>query len=397
MAAGDTFVFDAPTVMRLDKMLEWFENVGRLLDTPRYRRQLPNPPVPMRMMAISTGELHLPGDRNTPTVRGVFNDGSSEYEPDTSSPLTMDDELRIGIGRPNASVLAGSLPLDGEWNALEGHFYRWAFAVASGTITAADGTTPGVGSVTIWWLNAVSGLLEAGPTVAVKNFVAAPFVNGTRLITSYQPYEDAWWITNAPQSALFGVVQSGFANASGATSLTVSIKSSDYLGNNVIGNAFDTKTELKPCSDTNLIAGNAVRYRVLSDGTRLIVSDIWDLPIGRIVWESLDKTNLRQGWRLCDGTQGAAFTGNSPDLSGRFIMSLNTAGLADEDGIGDTGGIRAFTVSNVNYGDSAPDVAESVVDTIDEKGDNANLDPDEVDNAPPYYVMAALQRCDQRA
>ncbi len=37
----ETFVFDRPVVDRIDTMLEWFENTGRLLDTPRYRRQPP--------------------------------------------------------------------------------------------------------------------------------------------------------------------------------------------------------------------------------------------------------------------------------------------------------------------------------------------------------------------
>ncbi len=54
MADDDTFVLAGKDVLRLDKLLEWHENVGRFIPRPLYRRsQLPNGPMDRRY----TGQL----------------------------------------------------------------------------------------------------------------------------------------------------------------------------------------------------------------------------------------------------------------------------------------------------------------------------------------------------
>ena len=303
------------------------------------------------------------------------------------------------VPKATAYLDGGETKYSGEW-----HIVRLeAETIARVKIPTGDGIEPdahGLGN--LWWANtaqAADALVDSNYQLEIFNDLNAKLEPDEELDVWFDADMYAWRPLEE-DGEHFGEVQTGFANVSGAATRTVSIMACDREGNNDVGNAFDAKTELNPAKDTNLIEGNVVRYRPLGDGTRLIVSDIWDLPIGRIVWESLDKTNLRQGWRLCDGTKGNAHDGLAPDLQAKFIMSIDegVAANADEDGIGDTGGTRQFTVSTMDTCNDNPVIGCQRVHQIDEEGDDVpGLGADEVDNRPPYYVLAALQRCDQRA
>jgi len=286
----------------------------------------------------------------------------------------------------------GSIRWRGEWQIVT----LYAEQITELKVVTAD-IEPGETGKAEWrWLaQPPERRSDSGYEVEVFNDLETPLHVGVEFKAYFSRNHYVFVPLGVPDWDLFGVVQAGFANASGAAERTVSIRPSERDGTLLGAAAFNAVTELKPCSDTNLIAGNVVRYRYQQDGTALIVSDIWDLPIGRVVLESVDETNLRQGWRLCDGTQGAAFAGNSPDMRGRYPMGLDladAAGTGDEDDIGDTGGTREITVSTL--GVSATGAIQRV-EKIDEEGDVFGAD--EVDVRGRFYVMAYIQRCDQRA
>ncbi|HUT93308.1 MAG TPA: hypothetical protein VMY37_27840 [Thermoguttaceae bacterium] len=224
-----------------------------------------------------------------------------------------------------------------------------------------------------------------------------------------------WRPLNRYQSyAKFAKVQAGWvANATGIASRVVPLKRCHADGTGETGAAFNAATMIKPSHDTNLVAGDVVEYENIEEPvgacTRVIVSDIWDRPIGTVLWESVNTANIRRGWRLCDGAAGA------PDLSAKFIMCVDVGGAADEDAITDTGGFKHHgkgnrpAVAADNDHDNHLTVQETPFDAVAGATDVVNLDntdftPCEVvdydenyvhtetDNRPPYYVMAAIQR-----
>ena len=335
-----------------------------------------------------------------------------------------DDHLRLGIGRgsgaymlatygwaqfqPNATAytdpVTGKTKYRGEWQIVRLEAETIARVVMP-TGTDIEPDERGLGN--LWWRDADNEdfrLIDSSYQLEIYNDTNTTIKESEELNVWFDVDGYVWRPFLTVDSPTFAkVVTAHPGNDDGGAVRTFKLRPCDHDGANTGGPAteFDGLTELMPGKDTNLIVGNVVRYEVLADGDKIIVSDIWDLPIGRIVWESLDKTNLRQGWRLCDGTQGAQFAAVplSPDLQAKFIMSIDEGGaaFADEDGIGDTGGTRHFTVSTLgaDFHDDGATVLR--VDGVDEESDIVpGLGPDEVDNRSPYYVMAALQRCDQR-
>ena len=168
----------------------------------------------------------------------------------------------------------------------------------------------------------------------------------------------------------------------------------------------------KPTHDTAMFPGTIVRYKILPDGTKIIVSDIWDDPIGTVKWESVDPDNVRQGWRLCNGANGA------PDLSGRVIMSIDNADKAG-DGSESTIGNELdgeFPAVADGAGRNLLFTQDQVVDVVDvafpnlvatdDNGDETDIDwteaivsrmgvheaVDKYDIRPRARIMAAIER-----
>ncbi len=83
---------------------------------------------------------------------------------------------------------------------------------------------------------------------------------------------------------------------------------------------------LKTNKDPALFAGDVILYALDDDGTKVMVSDGYDLPIGRVLWEGLSTADLHNGWALCDGTSYnvPAGTLTTPNLTDRFIKSNST-------------------------------------------------------------------------
>jgi len=234
-----------------------------------------------------------------------------------------------------------------------------------------------------------------------------------------------WVPFDVPTFALYAKVQTGWAaNLSGVESRTVPVKSCWYDGTKEEGDEFNVKTQLKETHDTALWKDSVVQYHVLSDGTKVIENDIWDRPIGTVLWEAVNTANIRKGWKLCDGQFGTV------DLRGRFIMSVDPADKAEdgsENAIGDTGGFRWHGtfggVPENNHDDHEP-LMKGAIDEmsgtvypatpsgVDSGGDTmpigwgeylestavaeGNIDDQfvhsDTDNRPRFYVLAAIQR-----
>ena len=397
--------------------------------------------------------------------------------------VNEDAHLRLGIGRgegaymlatygwaqfqPNATAITdpvdGKKKFEGEWQIVRLEAETIARVVLP---TGADIEPDERGLGDLWWRDADNEafrLVDSTYQLEIYNDTNTTLKAGEELNVWFDVDGYVWRPFLTVDSPTFAkVVTAHPGNDDGSAVRTFKFRPCDHDGLNVGGAAteFDGLTELMPGKDTNLIVGNVVRYKVMADGDKIIVSDIWDLPIGRIVWESLDKTNLRQGWRLCDGTQGAAHAPPpdlSPDLRRMFIMGLdeaNGAGDGSEDAIGDgtanlDGGFSvhgAFT--NIHTDHTEASIVGAIADhpnnaaaaalqnhvhdsnhtvssgtqvdgdapvlEIDAHSDHthggaggaaqlthnvaggADLVHTATDNRPKYYVMAALQRCDQR-
>lgn len=391
-------------------------------------------PTMCRIMAQAQSTNHLPGGRNTATLRGQFDEDSGDYVINTAVPFSLDDEFRLGILRPGGGAFCAKLPSEGEWNAVAGHFYRWGCALASGTITAADGTTPGIGSAVIWWLDTATAMV-AGQTVPVKNFRTAAIPDGTRLEVKYQPHEDVWWVpADAPNVRNFARVETGWTNTKAGAGVgsrvseTVSVKLCDYDdATTAVGDAFDVQTMPRPSQDTALFTpgtaalgaagASIVEWAYAPNGDKVIVSHIWDDPIGVVKWESVDVANIRDGWSLCDGSNG------TDDLSEKFIICYDSGGAADVNEIGDTGGnndhgngtndhdkhgeaaivaaIQNHPALEHTFGSGTENVEEVTPDeriqdhgaqVHNVSGGTTGLAHTTTDNRPAYYAYAAIKR-----
>jgi len=196
------------------------------------------------------------------------------------------------------------------------------------------------------------------------------------------------------------VVGGNFINGDGDGPRAVPVKRCDYDGLLEFGPVFQANTTLKANADTALFEDYVVEIAYTEFGTPIIVSDIWDDPIGTVKWESVDTANIRDGWRLCDGVDGA------PNLKGRFIMSIDpddsTIAVGEEhlngteDTIGDTGGERtvetATPFDNVDGGTDVTNLDNTDFERTECRVSNMPDEGDLDDTRPRYYVMAAIQR-----
>ena len=267
--------------------------------------------------------------------------------------------------------------------------------------------------VDLYWLNEdrhrdSPELIDSEYDVEVLNFSGREVWPGRDVLIFWDRQEYRWHLIHekARASAITGEiyyakVQTGFANCKGdavVAARTVEVKTCDWDGTNVKGSTFDVIIPVRANMDTALFTDYVVEYRIQPDGTKTVANDVWDQPIGTVVWEALDTANIRDGWYLCDGANG------TEDLSGQFIMCVDVGGLASEDALGDgtlnlDGGHRWHGQTENNHPDHVHAFSSGtgagnlqyINDHTHTGPYNANVD---TDNRPRYYVMAARQRVD---
>ncbi|HUT88733.1 MAG TPA: hypothetical protein VMY37_04510 [Thermoguttaceae bacterium] len=108
-------------------------------------------------------------------------------------------------------------------------------------------------------------------------------------------------------------IQSGFANATGATSHEVSVKTSWPDGTTETGAAFNVYTPIKPNHDTSLFTAYVVGYvEHAASGKKWIVTDCWDAPMCTVVgWNT--ETEIRDGWHELANQKGRYLRGCDPE------------------------------------------------------------------------------------
>ena len=308
--------------------------------------------------------------------RGTY--GWAKYNP-TGTAYTDDD---------------GSTKYRGEWQIVT----LYAETIATAVIYSAAIDSGDVGDAQLWWIDKNQlepELINSTYQIDVFNDLLDTLQVGDRIKVYFDRNSYVWRpITGSTNAKWCKVQTGGVAGGNGSASRVVTARHCDWDGGNVVAPDIDVNTLVHPTKDTALFDDDVFEYCVADDGTLVSRGDIYDDPIGTVKWEAVDTANIRAGWHLCDGAGGTV------DLQAKFIMSIDEGGAAwgDSNGIGDTGGSPVFTVSHKNWGDSSPDVAQAVVDDIDERngllGGAANPDManEEVDNRPPYYVLAAIQR-----
>ena len=264
-----------------------------------------------------------------------------------------------------------------------------------------------VGEFWVWGIGPTGGADHVGFTIQVYNNLPVPLKEASKHNVYFNREFYIWVPLTVLPTVLYGKVQAGSTNGTGASTRAFSLQPCDRAGNESGFNVFDAWSQLKPTHDTALFEGYVVQYHIDSDGAKVIEGDIWDRPIGTILWESVDTANIRDGWRLCSGADG------SPDLRGRFIMSIGPQ--ADESAIG-TIGNGEFPLVADGEGRSLFFEQDQVVDLVDvafpgvlatdTNGDTMGLgwteamlsrlavheDIDEYDIRPRFYVCAAIQR-----
>ena len=271
------------------------------------------------------------------------------------------------VDRAIAEVVEDRIVWHGEWQIVT----LYASLIAEVRIYE-DPLLPGkTGPAQLWWMDVddeeqVSGdanfaLINSTYELRVTNTLEATLPVGTKVAVQFDRHDYRWYPMPSADTRFFGIVQTGFDNDTGAATRTVSLKTCDWQGSpaSITGAAFNGQTQIRPNKDTALFDDYVVEYVVEADGTKVIVSDIWDEPHGTVVWEALDVANIRDGWALCDGaaTFGPNFHGgaNVPDWSGRFVMAYDPGGLAavgafgGEDTVGGTGGFRVHGQTENNH------------------------------------------------
>ena len=169
-------------------------------------------------------------------------------------------------------------------------------------------------------------IINSGYEIKVYNDHVVPLEVGMLCKVYFTRPHYIWVPLDVPDVPLYAKIGTAWVNTKGGSigNEAVDATPCDYRGNLLAQDDVTLTTERKPTHDTAMFPGSIVRYKILPDGTKIIVSDIWDDPIGTVKWESVDPANVRQGWRLCNGANGA------PDLSGRFIMSIDNADKAGD-------------------------------------------------------------------
>jgi len=159
-----------------------------------------------------------------------------------------DDTLGDYQNRPRVKALyyTSGTPAVGElWGPTDGQWYLSKGAVGE-------------------WCILVSGIVDATGKVLEGSVIRSPM---------------AW-----------GKIQSTVTNQSGATQLTVSVKSCTVTGATETGDAFNVKTPIKSNSFTDLVSGDVVGYVTDSYGEKTIVTDCWMTVNDGKCWVGLDTT-----------------------------------------------------------------------------------------------------------
>jgi microcystin-dependent protein len=145
---------------------------------------------------------------------------------------------------------------------------------------------------------------------------------------------------------------------------------------------------------------------VRSNSTEILTGDINDdyraeivpgVPSGIIVMFGGAISNIPDGWKLCDGTDG------TPDLRDRFI-----AGAGDEYSVNDTGGEESVQLTENELPSHTHEYTESNADNTNQEpfgstdirvndgvfqANTSSAGSDQAhENRPPYYALAYIQK-----
>ena len=340
------------------------------------------------------------------SVQGYFLDDPTRapvtFYPPHQSAFGHSEVISLGIGRVAGYYTKGTkgwaqwvdraiaeevedrIVWHGEWQIVT----LYASLIAEVRIYDAlllDGET---GPAQLWWMDVddeeqVTGdknfaLVNSTYELKVTNTTGATLVVGERLTVQFDRHDYRWYPMNVVNRDFYGKLETGFVNADGDTSHAVDVKACEWDGGGVVGAVFEVHTPIKANMDTNLFENDVVTYRVMSDGTKVIVNDIWEQPIGTVVWEVMDVLKIRndRGWWLTDGANGTR------NLKRRFMMCIDEGGFAGvgaygaEDVLNAQGGFRGHGTgadgaannhpNHDNHGHqmSAVDVVTDMVDNV---------------------------------
>lgn len=220
---------------------------------------------------------------------------------------------------------------------------------------------------------------------------------GTLVIVLWD--NDRWWIIRggAAGAILWGVVQAGFTNGAGSTSWPVYIKSCDYLGGQVSGDVFYAFTPglgavVRCTKDTALFTGYVVGYQNQLNAAgqliQVIVTDIWDDPIGSLRMVTGD-TAIPDGWTEYTASRD------------RFVLGKAAPGGTT---YGQTGGMGwTLPAHSLLHGGACGYSHGSHPTATRENGSGIaiypfqdNTDPSrghiDVDTTPPFIVVKLIER-----
>lgn len=187
------------------------------------------------------------------------------------------------------------------------------------------------------------------PTIAsVRNTFSDEMSAATLVIIGWNETDDVWDVLEVKRkpSSIWVKTQSAWETAGGGDPHDkVLVKRCDADGSNETGSPGYIYLPDAAGRKPNVGAGEVLAAELMEDGLYICTSDYLDEAFGTILWWSGAVVDIREGWELCDGTNGTV------DLSGRFLMCIDEGGASDEDEIGDTGGHRWHGKTENNHAD----------------------------------------------
>ena len=386
-------------VDRLRRLLDWADKQMSAGSTNR-RKQDQLVPYMFRRFELAD-ELTIGGTAEAYLLK--WDSDSASYIPDTTRTFTVADTRGLYRGWARVSgVRSGAWgraikPHDRDnWEIIElqnvANYINFTLTEDMGDTTTGEATA----TVDDYYQGVDPTIVFSEIKVFDPQNIHANASTGDKGKARLDNFSDEYHIVDmkASDARTFGKVQTGWTNtkAGSAASELVSVKTCDWDGDNEAGDAFDASTMIHANLDTALFTDYVVEIATVADGTKVIVSNIWDDPIGTIKWESVETANIRAGWRLCDDVGGI-----TPDLRGYFIMCIDEDNQApaplagSEDVIGKTGGERstgtALPFDSV-VGTPGFDDSDFTVTEVRE----SNVGSGDDDTRPRFYVLAAIQR-----
>ncbi len=259
---------------------------------------------------------------------------------------------------------------------------------------AGDAIAPGAtGECELWWAdNDQEGfeLVNSKYKLQITNNLEFPIMQGARLRVEFNRHDYRWYPLHLESQEQSGKVQGlpTGGNAAGTASRVVSLKACDWEGNNVVGDAFDSQTQIRDDLDTHVFTDDIVKYVIEPDGTKVITSPyVLGPPIGAIrrfaVAPAVAARLNAHGWWLMDTTHGTV------DSKGRFFMGIDVAdasGDGREDVIGKLDGHRWHGPTENNHVDHLEAELEAAMD------DHTALEVEAIlDNHAKAEVSAAIK------